>query len=82
MSNNALIDHSIAVALQGLNNVSVTKTISLPEQNIQTSIVATKVTDGSKNKDDPIWSEFGYFGQQACDFHLDKENLPENSIFF
>ena len=26
-----------------------------------------------------IWSEHDYFKQQPCDFHLDKENYPENS---
>ena len=37
--------------------------------------------DGKKNGN-VIWPEFGYFGQQACGLHLDKENTPENSIFF
>ena len=29
-----------------------------------------------------MWPEHGYFKQQPCDFHLDKENYPENSIFY
>ena len=29
-----------------------------------------------------IWPDNSYFKQQPCDFHLDKENIPENSIFY
>ena len=28
-----------------------------------------------------IWPEHGYFNQQPCEFYLNKENYPENSIF-
>ena len=66
----------------GFNKISLTKNIALPEQNIQTSIVATKTMDNSKTNGNVIWPEFGYFGQQGSDLHLDKENMPENSIFF
>ena len=72
----------MSAAIQGLNKVSLTKNIALPEQNIQTSIVATNSMDDGKKNGDVIWPGFGYFGLQACDFHLDKENMPENSIFY
>ena len=65
----------------GFNKISLTKNIALPEQNIQTSIVATKTMDDGKKNGTVIWPEFGYFGLQACGLHLDKENAPENSIF-
>ena len=29
-----------------------------------------------------VWPEHSYFKQQPCDFHLDKENYPENSILY
>ena len=42
------IDQSMSAAIQGLNKVSLTKNIALPEQNIQTSIVATNSMDDGK----------------------------------
>ena len=29
-----------------------------------------------------VWPDYGYFKQQPCDFGIDKENFPENSIFY
>lgn len=29
-----------------------------------------------------VWKKCGYFSQQPCDFSKEKDNLPENSIFF
>ena len=29
-----------------------------------------------------IWPEYRYFQQQPCEFHMDKENYPENSILY
>lgn len=28
------------------------------------------------------WKELGYFKQQSCDYGLDKESIPENSIIY
>ena len=60
----------------------MTKTIALPEQNIKTTIVATISENGSGKNTTCVWSEYGYFKPQLCDFHLDKENYPENSILY
>ena len=29
-----------------------------------------------------IWPEYGYFKQQPCDFHMDKDNFQENSVIY
>ena len=52
----------------------------MPEQNIETTIVVTKILNGTGKNITCIWSEHDYFKQQPCDFHLDKENYPENSV--
>ena len=64
------------------NRISLTKNIALPEQNIETTIVATKFENGNGKNTTCVWPEHGYFKQQPCDFHIDKENYPENSILY
>ena len=29
-----------------------------------------------------IWPEFGFFKQQPCDYGTEKENYPENTVFY
>ena len=53
----------------------------MPEQNIQTSIVATKELVYGKNTR-CIWPMYGYFQPHPYDFHMDKENYPENSVIY
>ena len=67
--------------IQGSNKISPTKNIALPEQNIQRIIEATKTADDGKKNDDLVWPEFSYFEQQACDFHLEKESMPNIAFF-
>ena len=54
----------------------------LPEQNIETTVLATKIENGTGRNRTCIWPEHGYFKQQTCNFHLDKENYPENNVFY
>ena len=77
----AAIDSSISTAIQNSNKISLIKIISLPEQNVKTTIVATKTEGIGKKNSSVMWAEYGYFKQQACDFHLNKKNIPENCIF-
>lgn len=61
------------------------KTIALLKNNIETTIVASGF-DGNGQRQvrnwTRIWPKYGYFKQQACDFHIDKNNFPENSIIY
>ena len=54
----------------------------MPERNIETTIVATKFESGHVINTTCVWPEYGNFKQQPCDFHMDKENVPENSIIY
>ena len=29
-----------------------------------------------------MWPEYGYFGQVACSIQLEKQNMPDNSLFY
>ena len=29
-----------------------------------------------------MWLEHGYFGHDTCSIQLEKENMPENSMFY
>ena len=50
------------------------------DNRIETTLSAEK--NSFKRNTTDIWKEFGYFKQQSCDFGVDKENLPENSIIY
>ena len=54
----------------------------LPEKNIETTVLATKIENRTGRNRTCIWPEHGYFKQQPCNFHLDKENYPENSVSY
>ena len=51
------------------------------KKNIETTIVASKFDDNVQSQVKNctgIWSEYGYFKQQSCDFHMYKNNFLEN----
>ena len=60
----------------------MTKTVALPEQNLETTILARKIENETGKNATCILPEHGYCKQQPCDFHLDKEHYPENSVFY
>ena len=47
---------------------------------VETAITAEK-TSFKRNTVD-VWPDYGYFKQQPCNFSIEKENFPENSIFY
>ena len=60
----------------------MTKNIALREQSIQTTVVVTRFENGNGKSTTCFWPEFEYFKQQPCDFRMEKENCPENSIIY
>ena len=79
---NPSIDNSVPDTMKRSGKISLTKNIALPEQNIQTNIVATRFENGNGKNTTCVWPEFGYFKQQPCDFGMEKEHHPENSIIY
>ena len=56
-----------------------------PEKSIETTIVASRFDDNGQSQVTnctSIWSEHQSFKQQPCDFHMDRDNFPENSIIY
>lgn len=37
---------------------------------------------GKRKKSIQLWSDFGYFGTESCDFSIERANQPENTIFY
>ena len=73
------IDSSISQAIRNSNKISMTKNI-FSDNCVETAITAEK-TSFKRNTVD-VWPGYGYFKQQPCDFTIEKENFPENSIFY
>lgn len=48
---------------------------------VETTVTAEKASFERNTVD--FWPNYGYFGQQPCDFGIDKHNIPENiTIYF
>ena len=77
---NSTIENSVSDAIKRSGQISLTKNIAMSEQNIETAIVATRFENDNGKNTTFVWPDHGYFKQQPCDFHMIKENYPENSI--
>ena len=51
------------------------------EGRVETIISAEKTTSFKRNTTD-VWQKYGYFNQKPCEFSTEKDNMPENSIFY
>ena len=83
---NSSVVNSVSEAIRKSDRISLTKNFALTKKkNIETTIVASKFDDNGQSQVTNctrIWPEYGYFKQQPCDFHMDKDNFPENSILY
>ena len=71
------IDSGISQALRDASKITMVKNI-FSNNRIESTLTAEK--SSFKRNTAEVWKEFGHFKQQPCDFGMDKENLPENSI--
>ena len=60
----------------------MTKNLVFPEKTVETTLIAAKFESGNGKNTTNIWPKHRYFKQQPCDFGLDKENFPENSLIY
>ena len=51
------------------------------EGRVETIISAEKTTSFKRNTTD-VWQKYCYFNQTPCEFSTEKDNMPENSIFY
>ena len=73
------IDSVISQAVRDANKISMTKNI-FEDGRIETAVTAEKC--GFKRNTTDVWSNYGFFKQQPCDFGAEKENLLENSLIY
>ena len=73
------IDSGISQAIRDSNKISMSKNI-FSDNKVETTITAEKTS--FKRNTVEVWPDYGYFKQQPCDFWIDKENIPKNSIFY
>ena len=50
------------------------------DNRVETAITAERISFQRNTVD--LWPDYGYFEQYLCDFGIEKENFPENSIFY
>ena len=73
------IDSGISQVIRDTNKMSMLKNI-FGDNRVETTVTAQK-TSFKRNTVD-VWPNYGYFKQQACDYGVDKENKPENSVIY
>ena len=57
-------------------------TKSVFDGRMETTITAEKDPNGFKRNSTDLWPSYGYFKQQACDFLVEKANMPEMTLFY
>ena len=83
-STTTAVDNAVSDAIKLSKQISLTKNISFPEKNIETTIVASEFDDenGQVFSTSRIWPEVGYFNNQLTDFNMKKVNYPENLVIY
>ena len=72
------IDTGISQAARDSSKISMTKNIF--EGRVETTLTVEKASFKRYTTD--VWKNYGYFNHQACDFSIEKANLPEMSILY
>ena len=83
-STTTAVDNAVSDAIKLSKQISLTKNISFPEKNIETTIVASEFDDenGQVFSTSRIWPEVGYFNNQLTDFNMKKVNYPDNLVIY
>lgn len=68
--------------IKNSGQISMIKKLVLPDKNTETTIVATKFENGNGKNTTCAWPQYGYSKQTLCDFGMEKENFPDNSIIY
>ena len=76
--NKASIDSSISKNIK--NPSKIIKVIEDSRGRSEIKVSADKNQDKKSNQ--TVWPSYGYFGFHACEFAIEKANLPENTTFY
>ena len=74
------IDQRISAAAKDSTKLSMTKSIF--DGRMETTITAEKDLNCFKRNRTYLWPSYGYFKQQACNFSVEKANMPEMRAFY
>lgn len=77
--NKASIDSSISKNIKSPSKITMTKVIEDSRRRSEIKVSADKNQDKKSNQ--TVWPSYEYFGFHACEFAIEKANLPENTIF-
>ena len=75
-----IIESGISTAVKDATKLSMTKRVF--DSRMETAITAEKDPGGFKRNSSDLWPNYGYFKQQACDFAVEKANMPEMTAFY
>ena len=81
-SSSMSIDSNVSQAIKNSGKISMTKNLVFPDKTVETTLTATKFENGNWKNTTDIWPKHVYFKQQLCDFGIDKQNFPENSVIY
>ena len=73
------IDSSISKAVKDSNKISMVKNV-FGDGRIETTVTSEK--NSFKRNTTDVWPNYGFFKHQPCDFGVEKENIPENCLFY
>ena len=76
------IDNSVSQAIRNSGKILMTKNLVFLDRAVVTILTASKFENGNTRNTVDVWLEYRFFKQQPCDFGIDKENFPENSIIY
>ena len=49
---------------------------------VRTEMSLSTKTSVKKPKSVSMWKDVGFFGSEICEFHIEKVNMPENTLFY
>ena len=70
---------SISRAVKDSNKISIVKN-TFSNGRTETAVTAEK--NSFKRNTTDVWANYGYFKHQPCNFGVEKENFPENSLIY
>ena len=76
----SVTESGIFTAVKDSTKLSMTKNVF--NSQMETTITAEKDCGGFKRSSTDLWPNYGYLKQQACDFSVEKANMPEKTAFY
>ena len=76
------IDSSIESAIQNSTGLSMTKIIESGNDRIEMTLSTNATTEKKPVKCINMWKNHSFFGNESCDFSIEKANMPDNTLYY